>query len=278
MGIPFVENLKPAEYIGTKNLSSDKLGLMQQAFRVDFSGLYDFGFIRYNLTKKIESAIPKNIFSIKVERGTSVEEYAGHMLVELMNDINEKGTKSIILKDLLVEEVKVFDKQVASSLNNSTKKPPALNLNNSYLLLLSKVELFFYILLSTLDLYAKLSQVFNNKAPSKFGQQLSITKQNKDIWDKEYQDFLRSQKELDEWLKEYRHIFAHEHSLKIRFTKINEEWRSVIVKDYLSNRGLLLPDILEILVDKFVNYSLFFDDYFSKKVARLNKLVKDNLL
>ena len=78
------------------------------------------------------------------------------------------------------------------------------------------------------------------------------------------------------WLNQYRNRFAHEFSLKIRFKKNNEKWLAVVSADYHSAEGLVIPDVLNVLWDKFLEYSKFFDEHFFPKLAQLDPLVAKN--
>ncbi len=275
----FINHLKPAQYIGLSQTFSDDRGLKRRKLRIDYSGLCDIGTQRIELLPGLTTKKrPKEIVGIHVEQGRQISDYTGHLLDSLTNDINEKGSKVILLRERLMPQIDTFDRQVRSTLSLSKKQVPSIELNDHSLFLLAQIELFFYMTQATLDLLAKLSNVFNCKAPEKFGKQLYKTMTNQLTWDQGYQSFLRRQVELKEWLNSYRNIFAHTNSLKLRFTKIKGQWRSVIVKEFTDTEGLLLPDALEKLFNKFSRFCKFFDRHFAKKVRYLKKYAEGNNL
>jgi len=275
----FITNLSLPQYVGVRKCTiPDSYGFMRKEFRIDYSGSCDIGTQRvemFPLLSELKDR-PKSIMVSKIEKGTNQNQYTCFALEHYINDINEKTMRLLVVYYSLQRQIKNFDTQIHNVLNICDKKVPAVDLDDHTHELLSRVELFFYLLQSTLDLYAKLASVFNKNAPKKFGAQLYVSFEKKKMWDKEYQRFLSTQKELKNWLNKYRNELAHEFSLKMRFKKINRCWRTVISSNYYSTEGLVIPDALEILWAKYLKFCDFFDKHFFQKQSKLEVFADNN--
>jgi hypothetical protein len=264
-----IDRIKPLEYYGRLELERDeKVNLEYRKIAFDFSGESELFIIQYQLLKQIESSIPRSLLSIRVEPGRKIEDYTSHHIRTLIHEINEKFTQLLAITPSVLEQSKVLDEQIK---RNSGK---VFNFYQPIRILESHIEHFCTKVISILDLYAALAHVFNTKCPKKFGQQIAKTNQNK-FWDKCYQNNLMSYTALIA-LRDYRNKLSHEVSLKIRPAMLNGVWVTILVGSYLDQNGFLLLKFLNAIYREILEYAKFFDNYFSQKVPRLKKYVKEN--
>ena len=267
-----IDNISPLEYFGRhKDLEKDPdIGFDSRLIAIDYSGECEVFITQFEMFKLFDSSIPNEIQSIKVEEGRNIKEYSGYQIDRLRNDINEKTTQwgSVSLK--IIKQAEVFQSQIEN--NNESRftfYKPARELE-------SLIEHYFYKLISILDLYASLSKVFNKKSPSKFGQQIAKTREGF-IWDREYQNILKDFRALLT-LRDYRNIFGHEASIKIRPAKVRGKWVALIVANHTDTNGLYLVKFMHQLRDEFLSYSKFFEEHYAEKCKYLSMLSKDNQL
>jgi len=269
---PFlIDGITPLKYEGYRQLKQDEkvnLECRQRAF--DFSGEAELFIIQYHLLKQIEYQLLKQslLISTKVEPGRKIKDYTGHLIMTLIDEINEKFTQWVAIAPFILEQSRVLEEQI--------KRNPGkvFHFYHPIRILESNIEHFCTKVVSILDLYAALAHVFNTECPKKFGQQIAKTKQNK-VWDKYYQDKLMSYTTLIV-LRDYRNDLSHEVSLKIRPVKLNGVWIPILVRNYLDRSGFLLLKFLSEIQRELLDYAKFFDNYFSQKVALLKKYAKEN--
>ena len=276
----FLVNLDLPQYVGVAQGAKNSFGLPTKLFRIDYHGVYEIGTQKVDILPSLSNIqnYPKSISVSRIPMDKRKDEFSFFALDEFTNDINEKATLLFVLFPRLHKQIVDFEKQIIPLIKNRKNKSANLYLNDHTQYLLSQIELYFYLLKAILDLFAKLSKLFNQKASDKFGKQLHLAHTDKLNWDRKYQNYLKRQMELREWLSKYRNKFSHEFSLKVRFKQINKKWRTVISYDYYSTEGLVIPDSLEIIWSKFLAFASFFDNHFRGKLANLNIFSKENFL
>jgi len=267
-----IDNISPLEYFGRhKDLEKDPdTGLSSRLIAIGYSGESEVFVTQFEMLSLFDSCIPLKIQGINVEKGRNIKEYSGYQIDRLRNDINEKATQWASVSLKIIKQAEIFQSQIENNTESRfTFNKPARELE-------SLIEHYFYKLISILDLYASLSQVFNRKSPPKFGQQIAKTRKGF-IWDQEYQNKLIGFNALSA-LRDYRNIFGHEASIKIRPVGIKGRWVAVIVANHTDTNGLYLVTFLHQSRDEFLSYSRFFEGHYAKKSQYLSVFSTDNQL
>jgi len=265
-------NIPPLEYFGRhQDLEKDPdIGLNSRLIAIDYSGESEVFITQFEMFKLFDSCIPIKIQKINVEEGRNIKEYSGYQIDRLRNDINEKTTQWASVSLTIIKQAEVFLSQIENRVEaRFTFNKPARELE-------SLIEHYFYKLISILDLYASLSRVFNKNSPAKFGQQIAKTRKGF-IWDQEYQNKLIDFNALLA-LRDYRNIFGHEASIKIRPVGMKGKWVAVIVANHTDTNGLSLVKFLLQSRDEFLSYSRFFEEHYEKKCQNLSMFSTDNQL
>ena len=267
-----IDNISPLEYFGRhKDLEKDPdIGLDSRLIALGYSGESEVLITQFEMFKLFDSSISIEIQNSKVEEGRNIKEYSGYQIHRLRNDINEKTTQWASVSLTIIKQAEIFQSQIEKN------KESRFNFYKPVRELESLIEHCFYKLISILDLYASLSKVFNKKSPSKFGQQIAKTRESF-IWDQKYQDKLKNFDALLA-LRDYRNIFGHEASIKIRPVKAKSKWVAVIVANHTDTTGLYLVKFLHQLRDEFLSYSKFYEEHYAIKCNHLSILAKDNQL
>lgn len=271
MGL-IINNLPPVIYFGKHKdlIQHPDINLQSRLIALDYENDCEVFVNQLEMFKSFDLSVPYEILSVKTEKGRNIAEYSGYLIDHYRNDINEKTTQWVSLAINTLKAAGEFQEQIKRQQGNR------FSFNAPLRVLESSIENYCFQLISILDLYASLSKVFNRKAPSKFGQQISNTRKGL-LWDKEYQEFFMKHEALL-ILRDYRNLFGHEASLKLRPTRINQEWIAVIIGKYEDNRGLNLLVFLNQVKEEFLAFTDFFEKHFSTKCKLLGKLAIENEL